>query len=127
MAFSPKQKAAAIADLAKGLTYEEVTNKHGVSKACLCKWVKAAKSKQEVGTPTKSITPAQRKENEFDTRLKKLLLASLDMVTTWAEQCSDPAFIKSNPEGVSELGKTVLERCDRIVNLVRGSNARDGG
>jgi transposase-like protein len=51
-----------------------------------------------------------------------LLSESVGMVRAWARTCSDPSFIKDNPSGVNELGKTVLERADRLGALVQSSN-----
>jgi transposase-like protein len=133
MAHTPKKKAEVIADvLVKGLTYDEAETKHGVPKGTISKWVTASKTKQETKPKRNSetidgrrqVTPAQRQKAEFDQRLVKLLGSSLDMLESWASECQDPDFIKRNPEGVNELGRTVLERCDRILELVR--NIGDG-
>lgn len=136
MAYSPKQKASALKDVIDGMSLREVAQKHKVPIATLSRWLtgkkieskrnSVPKNGEENGTKTEQFeirkaTPEQLRRAEFDRKLINLLGSSLDMLEAWAKQCQDPDFIRKDPEGVNELGRTVLERCDRIVELVRNN------
>jgi hypothetical protein len=128
MAHNAKNKATVIhAVTVGGMSYEDAQAKYKVPKATISRWVNNAETEQKVEQKrnrqnpngTRLATPAQKQKAEFDQKLVKLLGSSLDMLEAWAGQCQDPEFIRKNPEGVNELGRTVLERCDRILELVR--------
>jgi transposase len=119
MAHSAKKKAEVInAVVAKGLSYEDAKTKYGVGKATIAGWIADQKTEQKTERKpnnqdlngTRQVTPQERQKAEFDQKLINLLGSSLDMLEAWANQCKDPDFIKRNPEGVNELGRTVLER-----------------
>ena len=128
MAHDSKQKATVVhAVTVGGMSYEEAQEKYKVTKATISRWVnrleteRIMEQKRNRQNPngTRLATPADKQKAEFDQKLVKLLGSSLDMLESWATQCQNPDFIQRNPEGVNELGRTVLERCDRILELVR--------
>ena len=119
MAHSPEKKAEAVADYFAGMGWDEACKKHSVGKATLSRWVEEAKTEQKRNSSEIIGTPQEARAKRFDQSLEKFLGATLDMLNAWAEECSDRDFIKQNPSGVHELGKTVLDRADRLVGLVR--------
>jgi hypothetical protein len=135
MAHSPQTKAKVIADIVKGVSLSEAERKHGVPKATISRWVEAEKTERKTEpkrnkgqfSEIRTQTPAERQRAAFDQKLIALLGASLEMLEAWALECKNPEFIKKNPEGVNELGRTVLDRCDRILELVRSNHSGKPG
>lgn len=135
MAHSPEKKAEAIADIANGMTYQAACKKHGVSRATLDLWVRTTnvqfdkKTRQKsdnanVSKPVK-IQAIESKHDRFNKALDQFLYSTIQMLQRWAETCSDPKFITQNPDGVNELGKTVLDRADRLVSTLGGRAESD--
>jgi hypothetical protein len=119
VAHAPEVKAAVTAEIVLGVPYEEISRKHGVGKATINRWAEALKPKTE-RKPEQNGTPVtvEARRQQFNTALDKFLMSTIAMLQAWADTCSDPAFIRANPEGVNELGKSVLERADRLVHAV---------
>lgn len=115
MAHSPKKKAEVMIDLCCGVSTHVAAEKHDVPQSTVAEWALEIKSGQNRST-------TEIRKEDFNARLVALLFKGFDVVEAWAEMAADPAFIQSNPEAAHELGKTVLERCDRIVGLVQSSN-----
>jgi hypothetical protein len=116
MAHSPEKKAKAVSDVLAGGTYEDVAEKHKVAKSTLAKWVTEIGTKSEHSEKPAKSTDARRER--FNAALEKFLESTLVMLQAWADTCSDPDFITENPSGAHELGKTVLDRADRLVRIV---------
>lgn len=114
MAHSPKKKAEVMIDLCCGMTIRDAGEKHDVPSATVGEWASEIKTGQ-------NRTTTEIRREDFDARLISLLFKGFDIVEAWAEMASDSSFIQSNPEAAHELGKTVLERCDRIVGLVQST------
>lgn len=117
MAHKPKVKAAAVADLIAGCTQREVAEKYAVGTGTVARWSDELKSEQ-----SGAIAP---RDEQFAVNLKQLLSNAIKMLDTWANECQDPSFVRSNPTGVCELGQVVLDRCDRLVALVRPVDSSD--
>ncbi len=114
MAHSPKKKAEVMISLCCGMSTHEASETHEVPQSTVAEWALEIKSGQN-----RSVAEIRRED--FDARLISLLFKGFDIVEAWAEMASDSSFIQSNPEAAHELGKTVLERCDRIVGLVQST------
>lgn len=125
MAHSPEKRAEAVADYMGGMTWDATCKKHDVSKRSLVEWVKDARSNQKGTSAEITASPAEARDRRFNDSLEKFLGATIEMLQAWAEECSDRDFIRSKPEGVHELGKTVLDRADRFVSLVRAQPPTD--
>jgi len=116
MAHTPETRAKAISEVASGDTYDAVSTKHGISKRTLINWVQEARTAPELH----QIAPNDARQLRFTKALDEFLFSTIKMVHAWAEKCSDPHFIQHDPQGVNELGKTVLERADRMVSILEG-------
>lgn len=128
MAYTDTQKAEIIATiLNEEMTYPEAAERFGVALGTLHRWMHAGEKSIKVKRKTVKVNVVDKQEaeimiqgvNNFDTKLKILLSKSLDMLEAWTDICSDPEFIQREPEACRELGELVLDRCDRIVSLVR--------
>lgn len=122
MAHSPEKRAEAVADYMGGMQWADVCSKHGISTRSLKVWIDTQKSKQEVKS---ALCPAESRDKRFNEALENFLGATIVMLQAWAVECSDKEFIRAKPEGVHELGKTVLDRADRFVSLVRAQPPTD--
>lgn len=124
MAHSPQKRAEAVADIASGMSWAKAAAKHGVGKASLKLWVDEAKSSHLPGSLASAspIQPVEARKEQFNEALDGFLFKTLEMLDAWAKVCSDPAFIQKDPQGVNELGRTVLERADRLVSTITGRN-----
>jgi hypothetical protein len=109
LAYTPEQKAAVLADLIAGMSVRDAAEKHGLPSSTIGAWrAGIVRNGTEIQT-----------ENRFNSALNNFLHATVTMLEAWATECSKPDFIQKNPEGVNELGRTVLERADRFVELLR--------
>lgn len=145
MAHSPEKKARAVADFLAGEGWDEVSDRHQISKSTLKRWIAEAnvaliqppssdprieqKSNsnqvQETNSLDLSTARIEQVSARFQIALIELLLASVEMGTSIARTCSDPTFIKDKPGGVNELVRTVLERADSLVAYLKIGNAGD--
>lgn len=126
MAHSPEKRAEAVADYLGGMSWDATCAKHGVGIATLKRWVDESKTEVKRKPSEIVATPQEARSKRFNDSLEKFLGATLDMLNAWAEECADRKFIQGNPTGVHELGKTVLDRADRLVGLVRSSSDDTG-
>ena len=127
MAHDPRVKARAVADLLTGVSISKVAAKYGISKSTAKAWADEAcgQNRTESNGNTRSIIERAR-EQTFDQSLEVFLRASINMLITWARECSDPRFIRENPSGVHTLGQTVLDRAERIMSDLQSEAQTDG-
>ena len=118
---SPEKKAAVVADLALGMGIREAAKKHHVNKSSVGRW--AAEIDATRDREGQQGTLADVRANRFDVAVDKFLHSTLNMLQAWADVCSEPAFIRDKPSSVNELGQTILNRADRLVDAI----ARDTG
>jgi hypothetical protein len=127
MAHDPKVKARVVADLLTGVSISKVATKYGISKSTAKAWADEAcgQNRTESNANSRSIIERAREET-FDQSLEVFLRASINMLITWARECSDPRFIRENPSGVQALGETVLDRAERIMSDLQSEAQTDG-
>lgn len=138
MAHSIEKRAEALADLFGGMGYDEVAAKHKVARSTIQKWErdqqavvaksaeksvkrKTRKTKTEIGTESVNrpiLNLREQRQERFTRALESFLESALKMVQVWAETASDPEFVRSHTADAHELGKTVLERADKLVSLI---------
>jgi transposase-like protein len=138
MAHSPETKARALADYLE-IGFTATIQKHGIGRKTLYEWIKSAGSLDTPRTPkiknsrssraavakyvpeagSAPITRPAPTAERFDTALRTFLISTVDMLQAITETCSDPAFIKENPEGANVLVQTVLARADMLAAMVR--------
>jgi len=116
-----RKKAAIAADLALGLTYNEVAKKHKVSKGSVVnisaqfnKTIFDVTKKIESHIETRQEILLKRRE-DFQLELMDFLQSAVSMVKKWTEICQDEDFVREKPLGANELGRTALDFADRIV------------
>ena len=118
-----KKKAAVIADLALGSGIREASRKHDVPPTTVKRWHDELQKRNET---KQGGTLADARENRFDEAVEHFLHATLKMLNAWAAVCSDINFIKEKPSSVNELGQTILNRADRLVDQITGHKEDDG-
>lgn len=120
MSHDPSVKAKAVADVAGGMRYEVAAEKHGVARKTLQRWVREVQEmSRKCPEKAKGINPGEARRQKFNEALETFLHSTIVMLNAWAQTCSDPSFIVNNPEGVNELGRTVLDRADRMVSTLK--------
>ena len=124
MAYTPEKKAETIADLALGMGIREAGKKHGVGTTTVKRWYDELAKQNE---KEQKGTLGQAREQRFNNAVDKFLQATLNMLLIWAETCSDPAFIREKPSSVNELGQTILDRADRLVDSITGDGSGKNG
>ncbi len=107
--------AGAMVELVKGTPIRKVAKDFGIPTGTVGRWSAKLNAKRDE-------TPQEIRKEDFDNRLKGLLLKALDMVESMAEVAGDKEFIREKPTEARELAGLVLERCDRITNLVRSED-----
>lgn len=117
MAHSPKVRAAAVADIVRGVPWNEVQAKYKVSRGTLSAWLKSAKT--ELGTelsPTRGL-PAREEARRaaFIAEMHGLLGDSIRMLRTWVRKASENEFLDKRPDDALALGTVALDRVDSIV------------
>lgn len=125
MAHSPEKRAEAVADYMDGMGWDMTCAKHKISRGILSKWVDDFKTERKLNCSEIVGSPQEARDKRFNDSLEKFLGATIEMLQVWAEECSNRDFIQRKPEGVHELGKTVLDRADRFVSLVRAQPPTD--
>ena len=125
MAHSPQKRAKAVSDYLGGMGWDATCAKHKISKGILSKWVEDYKTEQKLNSSEIAASPQQARADKFNSALERFLGATVEMLNVWAEECADREFIRKDPQGVHELGKTVLERADRFVSLVRPTEDKE--
>jgi hypothetical protein len=123
MAHDPKVRAAAVTEIILGHTYDQISAKHDVPKSTVKLWADELKTAQNCTEPESLPISAEARKERFNKALDEFLMSSVQMLNAWAEACSDPGFIRSNPTGVNELGAVVLDRADRLVRHVSKPDA----
>lgn len=83
------------------------------------RWAAANADKKQT-----SVIRSQNVEKRFDVAFEEFMGATLRMLTTWAEVCSDPAYIQKAPSDVERLGSRVVESADRFVGRLAEARAR---
>ena len=135
MAHSPEKKGKVRADLLAGMTVRDAAKKHHVSASTVGDWLKeldAAKKsgqKPDMGTGqnrTNELSQVDRIALREEDRRNRMILvmdrffeAAVDMMTVWAKEASDPAFIRKDTNAVLALGNAVLNRAERMCERSR--------
>jgi hypothetical protein len=132
MAHSPEKKGQVRADLAAGMTVRDAAKKHRVSKSTVGDWLEELDKENKTGQKP-DIEPEQARTNELapldrvalreEDRRNKMIAtmdrffeAAVDMLTVWAKEASDPAFIRKDTNAVLALGNAVLHRAERMCD-----------
>jgi transposase-like protein len=117
LAYSPEQKANAVAAFLGGDSWEKVCREFGIGKATLKRWLDETEIKRN-RTEIRNCS-GEARESRFNEALEGFLEATVNMLHSWAKECSDPKFIRENPSGVHELGQTVFKSAERIMSSIR--------
>lgn len=114
MAHEPECKAAAVADLAGGMTTTKVAKKHKVPIATVVRW------HSEMST-NGSIVPSEARRERFETALLNFFEATMGMLTAQAELLSDEEYIRKQPaDDIIRHTEFISSQSSRFVELARG-------
>ncbi len=115
MAHSPKKKAAVVADLVLGMPQREAAEKHGVGKGTVAEWA----SELEIGQNRAETGHAPIRQTAFQEAFYKCLEEIAKSMVAFAEVCQEKDFIRSNPDGASQLSVRTTDFADRIMARAR--------